>query len=977
RLSEKFGTEHAQKKPEQPLVIRHHDERALRLLDIRMVDGFNPAEVESSMMRSCPVWKLIQSATKQGNVDPCWKALQQQLQHYCTDESVSWPEVERLFHQSVFEAMTLTTVDQQGVLLNDGELEPSQQQTQRVIPWDNPLLYAKQKLQTLQTKGPTFLTEDPANTEHLSGNTCSQLDLSEIQNCRQRSLFDWHYTEHHNAAVFPQVLKIASEEYCRSDIFKGSYENISYVFCHNPMNPQRQSKKYWDVALHTDVRFRKYLEHVADKTSNWTKETELKREERQIRNQSPAETLKDENPECSIVEEEALEPVIRKDSLKAWKLEQERLKKEETTKKSKENMPKGNQQKEEVQVSDMKEKALSGDKRSRSDKGGDSTKTPTVPDVTTAPPEDESRNLPLTEEPDNRLIGYIMDGQLIHASGCVQEIYPLDGGHITVENVSFVEGSTLIKVAVKKDGHRFHTHINQVVYDHPKLLTNPQDKKNMDLMEGWKEPEAMLMKAVKQGSFSAVLSNQIHLSYSFYGPTGECKVSSEKAKEEVPQVSTQEPIPFSSSNLDSKRQIQSSQGHKGQSAQPSHPFNSLSLSVPNGLLLQFLHDDTQGMSPQENILVKQSFAHHGNRPGQHLHDTSLSKELYRIITSQGAVIRYMRDGSTEVLFADGSVSYSPDSGPVWVPDVDSDGEKKDQTSEKEAEAQRLWQTTSSSGGRICTIGAKHRELPTPSIGTFKATDPITHQVMLSREDLVVMVQNPDGSLIVEHADGTRTTSFLLVTPPNGEAPDCMSKSRENGHIKDACDKGKEMSRRSASHKLNERILDKMDQLEFPQDAVSEKGKREEGGESATERVVLVEKEGCASVVMYPDRHAAHVLLADGTIITGNSQAEYEVFPPGAGFLHIRSDGKCVYSSDLEPKGCSPTSQPGVYTMSHTDIVACDVTDSSGNHFQVMEDGQISVLNASPIPDLLTQEEDKESDGPMGTLHVKHKDLCPR
>ncbi|MEQ2164337.1 hypothetical protein GOODEAATRI_005641 [Goodea atripinnis] len=149
--------------------------------------------------------------------------------------------------------------------------------------------------------------------------------------------------------------------------------------------------------------------------------------------------------------------------------------------------------------------------------------------------------------------------------------------------------------------------------------------------------------------------------------------------------------------------------------------------------------------------------------------------------------------------------------------------------------------------------------------------------MMSREDLVVMVQNPDGSLIVEHADGTRTTSFLLVTPPNGEAPDCMSQSKENGHIKDACDKGKEMSRRSASHKLNERILDKIDQLEFPQDAVSEKGKREEGGESTTERVVLVEKEGCASVVMYPDRHAAHVLLADGTIITGNSQAEYEVW----------------------------------------------------------------------------------------------------
>lgn len=30
-----------------------------------------------------------------------------------------------------------------------------------------------------------------------------------------------------------------------------------------------------------------------------------------------------------------------------------------------------------------------------------------------------------------------------------------------------------------------------------------------------------MMKRVKQGSLSAVLDNGIHLSYSFYGPTGE------------------------------------------------------------------------------------------------------------------------------------------------------------------------------------------------------------------------------------------------------------------------------------------------------------------------------------------------------------------------------------------------------------------------------------------------------------------------
>lgn len=40
------------------------------------------------------------------------------------------------------------------------------------------------------------------------------------------------------------------------------------------------------------------------------------------------------------------------------------------------------------------------------------------------------------------------------------------------------------------------------------------------------------------------------------------------------------------------------------------------------------------------------------------------------------------------------------------------------------------------------------------------------QVMLTREDLVVLVQNSDGSQSVEHADGTRITTLYQDRPPN-------------------------------------------------------------------------------------------------------------------------------------------------------------------------------------------------------------------
>ncbi|XP_047456717.1 sperm-associated antigen 17 isoform X2 [Mugil cephalus] len=1054
RLVEKFGAVEAQKKSEQ-LVIRHHDQRALRLRDINPAQGFSPSDVEVSVMRLSPVWKLIESVAQDRNSDSCWMQLKQQLQYYCTDDVLSWPEVERLFHQSVFEAMPLTRLDQHGVLQYVakplGGLEQAQQHAPTIIPWDNPLSYAKQQLHSLRTKGLVFLTEDPENAE-FSGRVCSQLDLSDMQSCRMRSLFDWHYAEHHDATVFPQVLQLAAEEHQCLDAFRGSHKNILYVCCHDPMSPHRQSKELWDAALHTDVKFRKYLEHVADSISNWTREEELKRAAMQIRNDSPADSQKskgpDENAECPVQQEGTVEPVIRKDSLKAWKLEQERLKEEEMNKKSKkDNVPKGKQQKEDGRSTDNNKSKTPSGKKNRPETAGSTRKTPAGSVITTAPPMDESKELHLTEEPFNGFIGYSMDGQLIRVSGRLQNLFPSDGGRITVENISYVEGSSLMKVTVKKDGHRFHTHIS-----HTSI------KKSSDPKNDCKAPKPAEMRRVKQGSLSAVLSNGIHLSYSFYGPTGENTANSQEA--ETPENPITDPVPLSSSTNRSKRtDVESlpsktktpssqtrppeSQGCEGQPALPSNPFNSLSMSVPNGLLLQFLPEDTQ---EDKSIMVRQSFPLHARGEMSHLQDAPLSKEVSRVITCQGAVIRYMRDGSTEVLFANGSVSFSQDSGPVWVPDSEvqeeisnqeAEEDNEEQSTGKEAEAQRgCWLTTTPSGDRIYTVGTTHKHIPTTSLLTFKATDPSTHQVMLNREDLVVLVQNPDGSLIVEHADGTRMTSLYQDRPLNaeqhtGDHPEsvtpkstsqfvsgsteyecvtrCVDSISENTHAQDVCDKKEKNSRNSAEStrdkeasahactKLSEIMSGESSAHNSSEQSLSVEGsptenrkasvcESEKGSSSTKERVVLVEKEGCASVVMYPERHTAHIFLADGTVVTGNHQGEYQVFPSGAGLLHIQRDGKCVYSSDPlvtpSPKGSTPTNQPGMYTMSHTEMVACDITDPDGNHFQVMEDGQISVLNFSPAPSTLKHYEEElelqeEEDREITRIHAKHRENSPR
>ncbi|KAG7496175.1 hypothetical protein JOB18_013507 [Solea senegalensis] len=984
-LVDRFGAEETQRNADLPLVIRHHDERALRLRDVSAVQGFDPTQVESSIMKLSPVWEMIQSAAHPRKSLSTWMSIKQHLQHD-SKQVMAGPEVERLFHQSVFEAMTLTRLDQNGELPTAAgtleTLEPTQQKP-TIIPWDNPLIYAKVQLHNAQNKA--FLTEEPGNAEFSERMSCD-VELSDIQRCRLRSLHDWYYAEHHSVSVFPQVLQVASEEYLCLDTFRGSLNNVLYIFCHSPTRSDHQCKEFWDVALHTDVKFRTYLENVADTILDWTREEESKRMALQLLS---AESPNDENSE-STDDEDSLDPFIRKDSLKAWKLEQERLKEEEEAKKSKKvKMPKGKPQKEETKSN----KNLTGSRKNRPESADSSGEKLTELTTTSAPPVHKTYGQLETQEHCSGFTGYSMNGMLIHVSGCLQYLFPSDGGKITVENINYVEGSRLMKVAVKKDGHHFFTHIIRDVYP-SQSLDKEADYKKENLSA------YVAVKRVKLGSLSALLNNGIHLSYSFYGPTGEhiesipeTEVAITRATSDVTNSPSSSTHQSRASDTDSASlsgtQESQPQVCEGQSGSSPEPFNSLSLSLPNGLLLQFRREDTQ---EEQGILVRQSFPLHGTIEVKRLQDTVLTKELSRNVTSQGTVIRYMRDKSAEMLFADGAVSFSQDGAPT----------EEDNTNEEqniESNWKRCWITTYTSGSRVCTVGSIHKRIRAPRLLTYKVVDPITHEVMLSREDMVVTVHNKDGSLSVEHADGTRITTFHQERTSNTEEQcesvifkatsesdcvpitHCADSIDENRNIQEACDSG------------NKQSWDSAETVGGKEDAGSNSSACEDvfnapckdGDESASkgsvstkERVVLVEKEGYATVVMYPERHMAHVFLADGTVITGDNQGVYQVFPSSVGFLQIQSDGKCVYSTDtlVNPslQDDSPINQPGIYTMSHTDSVACDVTDPDGNHFQVMEDGQISVLNVSAAPS--TEKQYDEDDNQEKEV-VEDKEVASR
>lgn len=118
--------------------------------------------------------------------------------------------------------------------------------------------------------------------------------------------------------------------------------------------------------------------------------------------------------------------------------------------------------------------------------------------------------------------------------------------------------------------------------------------------------------------------------------------------------------------------------------------------------------------------------------------------------------------------------------------------------------------------------------------------------MLNREDRVVSVQQPDGSVTIDHMDGTRITTHLQGT----------LKSTLTSTPRHAASRSSVRSLRTKGEE--ERALER------------------ERSAPVRERVVMVEREGCATVVLYPQRQAMHVFLADGTALSANNYGVYEV-----------------------------------------------------------------------------------------------------
>ncbi|XP_071495561.1 sperm-associated antigen 17-like [Diadema antillarum] len=874
-----------------------------------------------------------------------------------------------------------------------------------------------------------------------------------------RNLDEWCYAEHFDPHVLIQILEEAREMYPFMDTYYHKRDHTLLVVMHNPVGPNLQNTQPWDTKLHSDVGFRNYMEHVADNIREFTEVEEAKyqaemREKELIRQRelalSRASSAAQSRPASSKGRRSGspkksrskspkgrrsaspAQPVVdhldpnskqfmRPNSMKAWKVEQDKLREEEEKKRA-EKDKKGRKSARSRSRSASPKKTDSDEKKGkkpgspgkdgsgRGSRKGDKDKKDGsgTPEPATEASQPEEPKEPEKVYP---FVGYDMGNNIIQAQGNTTTLFPNDGGQIRTEHTQFINGAKFVKTSVLKDGHVFVIHImdprdkeevegdgaadatpvtmettkEENVKEKADEEKQEKDQKEEGGTEGEKEPKKKKKKdkpLSSFGSFTANLNDGMTLSFSNYGSEGVTKKAAEKPVIEVviPPAPTPTPPPAAPSpkggrggsgkkgkknqqqqqqQAEAERQAQLlaeqqqreeeerlrklKEAEEAEEEPEIPPFQQLFVSCPDGLHVTYLLEPTEDEAARDpnipgRLLIRQSYLTKtsSQQPCEAPRQNPAMQELSRLVTSEGSVIKLMKDGTTQVLFADGAVSYSPTT-PSAAPHPSSPSprepspqvprgssavsQRSDSPSKKSASKgpsskllepidqdqaipeltssasfpSQEWVTTTPSGQRIGTRPDGTTFQPKECM-LYSATDPVSEEVLTTREDRTITVERPNGVRVVDHSEGTRITTYYKKVL-----------------FRQGCDEANETGESPVA------------------------GTREV-------KHVKVECAGYATIIFNCEDSIATTIFGNGSEIVAIPDGSYEILHCEGSRLAVGVDGTARYTPKEGESG--EPSIVGAYTMKHRERIAVETCDIDGNQFCVKWNGDI---DASIVP----------------------------
>ncbi|XP_064627357.1 sperm-associated antigen 17-like isoform X2 [Lineus longissimus] len=850
--------------------------------------------------------------------------------------------------------------------------------------------------------------------------------MNEVVNAEKRNLDQWCFAEHYEPELLLQVLRKASERLPYVDTYYHKRDHTLMICLHNPHSAELQSYVDWESNLHSNVGFRNYLEHVSESISEWTTAEEakfqaelLRRELEKLqkeeeaassrpnsgkksrqRSKSPKKSSSKKGSRSSSQEraETPSDPFVRANSLKALKVEQDRIRAEEEAKeREKEDKRAKSAQKKANKEALEKEKAEKEkkDKEKRpgsrgSAKSRKSSRNENKDDLDKQPEE------PQEEEPYWPFHGYDVGNDLIHASGSISTLFPADGGQIRTERTDFVQGSSVVKTTVQKDGHMFCIHVVDPIEpdedaeaneDEMIRIATPRDptpqgepadevekselekpekeeEETGDPVEEVSEEAEEIIEMVPQeqpskpcvsyfGSFSAKFEDGMVLALSTFGENGAPDIKKPEPEPYVPPNVPRSPSPGPNKDQSPTKGKRDKSREKASTPEPSlqdeevkgdapeepaapppQGFQQLFITCPDGLHVQYGLEASYGIKSEcEDGLSSIVVRQSYPLKSRGINDCEKTR---RVPAMQEGSRIITKEGTIIKTMVDGTAQ-------VLFPDgkVSSlSGFSLPKPVSRNSSPQRA-------GSASRSPRAEDRETPTKKAS--KGRKPSGKQEKEEKEEEKPgfwMTTLASGERISTKADG-------LTKLPAQDVPLCVATDPETRQRMITRDDRVIIVEHPdgtmiVEHSEGTRITRyyRNTEVTITAEDADETGEEPEI-QTIVEKFIKVECPGYATIEFNQDTGECFTLFGSGSFIQTLPDGSYFMDYHDGGKLEISAEGTSTYipkpNNDLV---CTDVTQELVYTMRHHSEMICETIDNEKNVFGVKFNGETSVTLAN-------------------------------